>query len=159
MVALISPALNLGILIVILAYALRAPVKNQVFQRRQEIEEGIRQTREQFQLAQGRYEEFTSKLKAIETEISAMRQQYLLDSQSLKTKIISHSQRLAKTIREDAQGLIQGLHQELIRDLRQEVVRKVIVRAQERICTHLTGEVKSQIRIAGGEALMSQRIL
>ena len=143
---LIAPFINLLILIALLVYYLRQPLKDFVHGRHLSIHGDIKKAQEQLRDAQARHEEFSAKLKAIDAEVSALHQQARQDAEATKARIIQEAKRLSDNIVSDAKSASQALVSELKDELYHELGSHVLSRAEKIISERLTSEDRARIR-------------
>lgn len=146
METLIAPSINLGILIVVLAYYLRAPLRAFIAGRHSAVRDEVAKVREMLQQAQDKHNEFSSKLKAIDVEITSLREQAKQDAQATKLRVLSEAQRLSSTIVSDARATAEGAFADLKRQLHVEIGTRAIDRAEALLRDRLTGDDRARIR-------------
>lgn len=138
MESLVAPSINLLILISLLVYKLRLPLRQFVADRHQTIRSDIQTVQEQLRISQEKYDEFSSKLKAIDAELVSFREQAKQDRIALKQRIISDSQRMATTLISDAKKSANALYDELKNELYLDLSTRVLARAEKLIQERLT---------------------
>jgi F0F1-type ATP synthase membrane subunit b/b' len=143
---LILPTINLTILITIMVVYLRAPIRGYVSSRHESIRDELRRVRDLLAGAKTKYEEFSSKLKAMEAEIQSLRDQARQDAAAMQSKILAEAQSLSATLVADARKSAQGMYGQLKRELFVEVGGKVLVRAEQMLRERLTGDDRARIR-------------
>jgi F0F1-type ATP synthase membrane subunit b/b' len=143
---LILPFINLLILIGVLAYYLRAPLRAFVLERHTTLRDELRRVRDLLANAKARYDEFTAKLKAMEAEIQSLRDQARQDAATAKSKILAEAQALSATIVSDARRSAQGLYGQLKSELFVQAGQRVLDRAEELLRERLTGDDRARIR-------------
>ena len=146
METLILPALNLGVLLAFLFIKLRKPVADAVEQRHMGFRDEIKRVREMLTSAQEKHDEFSGKLKAIETEVVALRDQARQDAADMKLRILKEGQRMSANIVSDARAGADGMVADLRRQLAVEIGTNVIERASTVIKNRLTGDDRARIR-------------
>lgn len=146
MESLIAPSFNLLILIAFMVYKLNKPVKDFVSGRHKTIREEIQSVRQELQQAQEKYDEFSSKLKAIDAEIVTLREQGQQEMTALKQRILSESRRLSLNIISDAKTAAEGLYLELKSQLYSDLSLQVLDRAELLLRERLTGADRVSIR-------------
>ncbi|MGK5087232.1 ATP synthase F0 subunit B [Bdellovibrionota bacterium FG-2] len=146
METLISPAINFSILLGVLVYYLRQPLVDFVFNRHNSIRKELLEVRENLLEAQAKYEEFSSKLKSIESQAAVLRQQVHQDAQSARLRILSDAQRAASGVSADARVAAAGLYQELKGALYFELTQCVFTRVEGIIKERLTQEDRTRMR-------------
>jgi F0F1-type ATP synthase membrane subunit b/b' len=143
---LFAPTINLLILVGILAYYLRTPVKQSVQDRHTGLRDELARVRDLLRQAQDQYNEFSSKLKAIEAETTALRQQAVQDAEAAKHRIINDAQRMANAIASDSRRAAESLYGELKSQLASELGGRVLDRAEAILRERLTGDDRARIR-------------
>lgn len=144
--SLIAPTINLLALVGVLAYYLRQPLKEFVSQRHSFLRDEIQSVREQLRKAQGSYDEFTAKLKAIEVEAGALLDQARQDAAATRARIVDNAQKLSANIAIEAKSSAQNAFGDLRAQLRSELATQVVGRAEELLRERLTGDDKARIR-------------
>ncbi len=146
METLVAPGINLLILIAALAYYLRTPLRDFVSQRHHTIKGDLHRVRGMLQQAQEQYEEFNSKLKAVDTEVNALREQTRRDAHATKARIIEDAQKTAAGIVNDAKATAQHMFSELKRKISSEIGSAVLDRAETLMRNQLTGDDRVRMR-------------
>jgi F-type H+-transporting ATPase subunit b len=146
METLIAPTVNLGILIGILVFYLREPLKQFVRTRHDVLRENLEKVATELQGARERHEEFSARISNLQAEVSAMHVQARQDAESMKQKILSEARRLSEVIVMDAKGAAQGLFSEFRAQLRTELGERVLGRAEQLLRERLTGDDRARIR-------------
>jgi F0F1-type ATP synthase membrane subunit b/b' len=139
-------AINLLILIGIMIWKLRAPITSHVADRHVLIRDEIQTVRVQLSQAQEKYEEFSSKLKAIDAEISVLREQNKQDTAALKMRVTGEARRVAAMVASDARDTAGSLFAELKGQLYLDWSLKVLDRTEEILRERLTSADRSRIR-------------
>jgi F0F1-type ATP synthase membrane subunit b/b' len=143
---LIFPTVNLAILIVLLAIYTKAPIRQFVSDRHRTLRDELQSVRELLVRAQSQYDEFTSKLKAMDAEIESLRSQAKQDASAMRSRVTAETQRLSATIVSDARASAQGLYAQLKAELFAEVGGKIVDRAEGLMRDRLTGDDRARIR-------------
>ena len=143
---LIAPAINLGILIVVMVVYLRDPVCQFIEARHRSVGDEIKRVREMLRNSQEKHDEFSAKLKSISVEITALREQAKQDAQATKLRILSESQKTCGSIVSDARSAAEGLYSDLRSRLFSDVGQQVLNRAEVLMRERLTGDDKARIR-------------
>jgi F-type H+-transporting ATPase subunit b len=146
MESLIAPIFNFLILVAFLVYKLRDPLREFVKNRHDTIRDELHAVSRELQQAQEKYDEFSSKLKAIDSELVSMREHTQQDITAIKHRIISESRRLSLNIASEAKIAAEGLHLELKGQLYTEMCGKVLDRAESMLKEKLTGDDRVKIR-------------
>ena len=143
---LILPAVNLGLLVAFFTYKLKTPVRDFIRVRAQTIRQAIQDARDLLATAQAKYQEFSAKLKAIDSEVTSLQAGARKDAEDRSARIVSGAKQLSGVILSDARSISQGLFEELRSDLRVELGRKVIERAERMLQQKLTGDDRVRLR-------------
>jgi F0F1-type ATP synthase membrane subunit b/b' len=146
MQTLIAPVVNLVILIGVMAYYLKQPLKAFAKDRHVSIRTELDTVRDQLRNAQAKHAEFSSKLRAMDAEIAGLKTQALQDAQILKTKVQAEAQRLSGNIIEDAKHAAVVLYAEFKVQLYSELGGHVLDRAEKILRERLTGDDRARIR-------------
>ena len=146
METLIAPTINLAILLSILVYYTRAPLRGFVQQRHESLRDELARVREQLKQARVKFDEFSAKLKAIDVEIGAIQQQTRVDAEAMKSRIIAEGQKLSAHVVEDARNGAQNLYSELRAQLYGEFTGRVLDRAEALLKERLTGDDRARIQ-------------
>ncbi len=144
METLIWPTINFLVLIGILTYFLRTPLKEYVTSRHDRIKENVGEVREKLREAQLKFDELSSKLQAVSTQSESIRQDALKKAQTMKDKMITHSKELASTIVANARSNSHRMASNLRIQLRSEFAEKIITQAEAQIKNELTGNLKQK---------------
>lgn len=143
---LIFPFINLAILIAVMVVYLRAPLRAFVNDRHTGLREELSRVRDMLTQAQGRYNEFTSKLKAMDAEIANLRDQAKQDAAGTKSRILAEAQKLSAAIVSDSRVSAQGLYAQLKSELFADIGTKVLDRAEALMRERLTGDDRARIQ-------------
>jgi F0F1-type ATP synthase membrane subunit b/b' len=146
MESLIAPLINLIVLIGILAYYLRAPLKAFAQERHHTIREELESVRNQLRGAKEKHEEFSSKIRAMDAEVAALKDQTLQDARAVHTKILIEAKTLSGNIVADAKTASRVLYAEFKGQLYSELGNHVLDRAEKLLRERLTGDDKARIR-------------
>lgn len=146
--ALVPPAINLGVLLAFLFVKLKDPVRASVAARSVNVRDEVARVEGQLKTAQDRHAEFTAKLKAIEAEVAAIREEARQDGAAARTRIQNEAKRLGAQIVADAQSNSQALFGDLRNLLRRELGEQVLDRAERLIRERLTHDDRVRIRRA-----------
>ena len=146
MASLLFPAINLAILLGLLWYFTKDSIKTFVSARHSFIRDEVVRVQEQLRTARARHEEFSSKLKAIEAEVAAIRTQTVQDAQAIKLNIVTDAKRLAGQIVVDAKASADSMFADLRNQLKSEMVSRVLARAETILRERLTGDDRARIR-------------
>jgi F0F1-type ATP synthase membrane subunit b/b' len=143
---LIAPIVNLGILIAVLVVYTRKPLGAFVASRHATLRDQILNVRKQLTGAQEKYEEFSAKLKTIDSEIAVLREQARQDAQGAKNRAGSEVQRLSAGVVADARTASSQLFDDLKTQLRHDLAVRALERAEAILNVRLTGDDKARLR-------------
>lgn len=146
METLIAPVINLAILIGVLTYYLKQPLKSFAKDRHHSIRAELEAVRNQLRDAKAKHAEFSSKLRAMDAEISGLKTQAIQDAQALKAKVQAEAQKLSGNIVEDAKHAAKVLYSEFKVQLYSELGTHVLDRAEKILRERLTGDDRARIR-------------
>lgn len=146
MQTLIAPLINLVILVAVLVYYCRHPLREFVRQRHHTLRDQILNVRKELGSAQEKYEEFSAKLKTIDSEIAVLREQARQDAQGAKQRAASEAQRFSANVVSDARATSAQLYDDLKEQLYQELSVRALMRAEAILNGRLTGDDKVRLR-------------
>jgi F0F1-type ATP synthase membrane subunit b/b' len=146
MESLVAPSINLLILLSAMVYYLRAPLRQFVATRHTVLKDDLQRVRSLLQRAHEEYEEFSSKLKAVEAEVGALREQARRDAQTMKARITADAQRLSANIVSDSRATAQHMFTDLKQKLTVEIGTAVLDRAEALMRAQLTGDDRVRMR-------------
>ncbi|MGZ3688014.1 MAG: F0F1 ATP synthase subunit B family protein [Bdellovibrionota bacterium] len=141
-----APFFNFFCLVAILVWKLRKPLGDFVHSRHLLLRDELMHVREQLRIAQDKYDEFSAKLKAIDAEISSLREQSKRDAQAARQRVSAEARKLAATIVSDARESAQALFEELRGQLFSELGTRILTRAEALLRERLTGDDRARIR-------------
>lgn len=146
MSSLIPSFVNFFILVGILAYSLRKPLAEFVKNRHSTLRDELAQVRQELQTAQEKYEEFSNKLKALNSEVAVLTEQTQQDTVAMAQRIASDSKRVSAQVIADAKNIADTLVADLRKDLYIELSSKVLARAEEILRDRLTHDDQARIQ-------------
>lgn len=146
METLVAPFINFAILVGFLAFKLRAPLGEFVRTRHVTIKTELEEVAELLRQAQERFNEYSAKLKAIDAELAAVRDQGKRDAQQTKVRIVQEAERLAKTVVSDAKVGAENFASDLRSSLFTQFGLKIVDRAEVTLRERLTGDDRTRIR-------------
>jgi F-type H+-transporting ATPase subunit b len=143
---LVFAAINLGLLIALLVWKTKQPLRDYVAQRAEKLRHEVQSVSELLQKAKIQNEEFTAKLKAIDAEVISMRQTAQAEAEASKKRLIEDARRLAQVIVSDAKRAAEAAGHDLKIQLRAELANKVVQTAEAQIRQKLTGDDRARMR-------------
>lgn len=153
---LIPPTFNFVLVVGLLVYLLRKPVKEMVRNRQTTIKTQVDEAAVQKAEAEKRYREFSDKLNAFESEARAILERAKQDGEALKAKILKDAQISAERIVKDSEATVQANIQDYKDQLRRDTIAKAVELAeriirdglsrddQRRIVNEYVGKVQQQ---------------
>lgn len=142
---LLPPTVNFLILVGLLTYLLRKPVKNMIAARREAVKSQVDEARQQKSDADKRYREFSDRLSAFESEAKQVLDRAHTDAEGLKAKIISDAQATAARIVKDAEATAQANTQEYKDQIRRETIAQATELAERMIRESLSKDDQRRI--------------
>ncbi len=144
--SLVASSVNLLILIAILVFKLRAPLKEFVAKRHESIRDEIRSVHEQLKSAKAQFNETSIRLKSVDGELASLREQTKNDIAQIHQKIIGEAKRLSTVVVSDAKLAADALFSELKGQLYSELGTRVLDRAEDLLHNRLTHDDRVRIR-------------
>ena len=133
----IKHALNLVILIGIIVYFTRIPIKGALEKRRANLSREIDEAKHSIEIAKQQYDEYQEKLKGLEEEISALRESISKLGETEKDEIIAQARHTCELIKKDSKDTIELEALRAKQEIQEEVVNNSLEIAnrliQERI--------------------------
>jgi F-type H+-transporting ATPase subunit b len=145
METLIAPFINLLILLGLMAYYLRQPLKEFAQGRAVTIRQDLKTVGEQLEQANQKHAEFSSKLKAMDAEIVGLKNQAIQEGQGMKARIAAEAQKQAANIVTDARNAAVVLYSEFKSQMYMELGNRVLDRAEQIIRERLTDADRARI--------------
>ena len=143
--SLIAPSINLLILLTILIVKLREPLKEFVKERHRSLRDELEKTQTQLVNAQKKFQEYSSKLQAMDAEIEELSSQARKDAELTKIRVINEAQKVADTVVIDAKKSAESLFVDFKEQLRSELANQIISKAEALVRTRLTGDDRMKI--------------
>ena len=146
MEALIGQAIHLGILIGLLYFVLRKPVRQFFSERHERIQREVDEVRVALRAAKERSEELSAKLKGIDAELASMRRAHLAEAERAKDIAVKNAERMSATLVQDAERSSEALFSDLKNEIVKDLGMRVLAAAEERIRSGLTAADRSRLR-------------
>ncbi len=146
MESLVAPLVNLSILIGVMVFKLRDPLRDFIHQRHLSVRDELHAVRDELRRAHEKYEEFSTKLKTIDSEIALLQEQNKQDVAALKNKTGIESRRMAGIVVSDAKNAAGSLFYDLRKTLYLDLSGLVLDRAEFLLKERLTGDDRKRIR-------------
>ena len=142
---LIPPVVNFSLLIIILVYFTRQPVRDLVAGRQSLIKTEVEEAKAQKLEAQRRYREFSDKLKAFEAETKQILERAHIDAEAIKAKLVKDAHVTAERIIKDAESTALSNIQEYKDQIRRETIAKAVELAEKTIRDRLSTDDQRRI--------------
>lgn len=140
------PFANLLILLAVLAYYLRKPLREFVSQRHTTLRDQIRGAAERLAAARQLQSEVAQQLARFDAEVAEMRAQADAELAEAKAKGLSQAQSLAEQIRKDVKSASSDLQARVRADLIETVGLEIIDRATQVVSRTLTSDHRKRLR-------------
>ena len=137
---------NLLILVGFLVYKLRSPLREFVSQRHVLLRNEIQSVSDQLKNAEEKFEEFSARLKSVQNEASALREQSKQDASAMQQRILQDARRNAGIIVGDSKTVANGLYSQMASQLYSELSHRVLERGEKLLRERLTGDDRVRIR-------------
>ena len=135
---------NLIILLGVLVYFLKTPVKNFLVERRGTISHEIDTAQKTIGDAKSKYGEYAGKLQAIESDINSLKDTLRKQGESERTELLRQADAASETIRKEAREAIVQQTERARRDIRNEVVNLALGNAEALIRQNLVDSDKEK---------------
>jgi len=146
MQTIIAPFINLLALLLILAFYLRKPLVDFVVARQFSIRHEVESARQALLDARQKFEDFSSRIKGMDSELAHLRAQAKADAEQSKVRILNSAKELSANLIADARVSAQALQAEFKFGLRRDLAAQALARAEGRLKERLTGEDHVRIR-------------
>jgi F0F1-type ATP synthase membrane subunit b/b' len=140
------PFFNFSVLVGLLVWKLRDPVRGFVRQRHETLRDEIDSVRDLLKRSQERFSEFSNKLQMLDLEVATIRSQMKQDAQAMNARISEDAKKQSVRISADARTAAQGLLADMRSGLYHELAIKVLERAETLLRERLTGDDRARIR-------------
>jgi F-type H+-transporting ATPase subunit b len=118
--------LNFSLLVAGLAYFVAKPLKNALTNRREGIEQELREAREAAEYAEKRFAEYDAKLTRAEEEIGQIKADIKHEAELEKKRIIENAEKMAAKIKEDSGKTAENEIEKARLALRQEAAELAV---------------------------------
>lgn len=135
---LIKNAVNLLLLLLILGYFLKRPVKNFFVERRALIAGKIEDAREKIKAAREEFETYSSKLADIDKDIESLKESIRRESAIERNEILKQAEIAVERIGEEARETIRIESEKAKNEIREEVVALAVEMAEKAVKQNLT---------------------
>lgn len=131
---------NLAILVGVLAYYCRKPLKEFLFERHRVLKDELESTQAKLSEAQKKFQDYSARLQSLETEIAQLIQASRQEAEQSKVRILTEAKKMADTIIVDAKRASETMKNEFRDQIRAEFAAQVLVRAETLLRGKLTGD-------------------
>lgn len=142
---LIAPSINFFLVVALLTYLLRKPLKEMIATRKSGIQSQVEEAKVQKLEAERKHKEFTERLNNFESEARQILEKAKQDAEALKAKIITDAQASADRIVKDANATAQANIQEYKDQLRKETIAKAVELAEKIVKDRLSADDQRRI--------------
>ena len=129
----IKHALNLAILIGILVYFLRIPIKGALEKRRSNLSREIDEAKQSIETAKVKYDEYSQKLDQLGTEIAELKDSISKLGETEKDEIITNARQTCELIKKDSKETIELEAFRAKQEIQEEVVKNSLEMAESLI--------------------------
>jgi F-type H+-transporting ATPase subunit b len=141
----IGKAFNLVLIIGILVYFLRKPIRNFFERRSADIQRRIREAEQARDEAQARLAEIQGRLEKLDEEVAAIRRQAEEDARAEREKILAQTEADVAKMQQRARNEIENLKMQTIRELREYTAEKVVELAGDVLRRELTPDDEERL--------------
>ena len=141
-----SSVVNFSLLIGLLAYVTRKPLKEFIQGRHKALSQDINDVADQLRESRTKFEEFSAKLGAIDSETQTLKKRAAKDAEQARDRIIGGAKETAGVIVADARTGAEGILGDLRVELRQELALQVVTEAEASLTKHLNDQERVRIR-------------
>lgn len=132
-VFVIKHAVNLIVLIGIIVYFARIPIKNALENRRSNLSREIDAAKGEIDKAKKQFDEYSEKLNSLQSEISSLRESIENLGENEKNEIITNAEQTCELIKKDSKETIELEAFRAKQEIQQEVVNSSVKMAEKLI--------------------------
>ena len=129
----IKHALNLIILVGIIVYFARIPIKGALEKRRANMSREIDEAKKSIEIAKQHYEEYNEKLSGLENEINSLKESISKLGETEKDEIITQARHTCELIKKDSKDTIELEAFRAKQEIQEEVVKNSLETAEKLI--------------------------
>ena len=142
---LVHPALNLLLLLAVIIYFARKPIKAFFGERRTQIQDELRRAAELKTEAESRYTDWQRRLTDLDTELETIRATARERAEAERERIVADAEAAAERTRRDAHAAVEQELRRARERLREEASQLAIEIAAERLEEQLTDDDRSRL--------------
>jgi F-type H+-transporting ATPase subunit b len=137
---MVAKFLNFFILFSGITYLVRKPLKEFVFTRHTTLREELETTRAMLAAAQKKFQEFSNRLHAMDSEIETLVRESREEAQGSKVRILTEAKKMSDTILIDSKKASETMLLEFKKQIKTEFAGQVLARAETILKSKLTGD-------------------
>lgn len=141
----IQRIINFAILVGVLFFILRKPVKNAFVTRSQEIQEKLAELERQKEEAEKIHAEYKGKLALLEQERAKIIESYLAEGEAVKAQIIKEAGKTAEKMQGQAKVAIQQEFDKAKAQIQAEIVNEAVIAAEKLIKKEINDEDQDRL--------------
>ncbi len=143
---LFSKAINLFILLVVLVYFLRKPIRDYVKDRHQNLKTELKDVKEKLKRAEKEKLEVSEKVSKVETRIKEIHELMRQEAEIWRHKVLGEARKMARTIIDDAQDAAESHHEGLKTEIKTELGLEILAKAESILKEGISEKNKKQIQ-------------
>lgn len=136
---------NLAILLFVLVYFLKTPLKNFLMSRRGQMADRIDSSQKEIAVAKALFDQYMEKMNNLEREIKDLKDSIKNEAEMERQEIIKQAEISAKKIREDAEQTIKSEAAKVKHEIQEEVVDLAVQLAENLIKRNLNESDSTRI--------------
>jgi len=129
---------NLAILIGVLVYFAKDPVRDFLKERRKNLGREFDEAQKTIDEAKKRHEEYTQKLNNLESEIASLKDSIQKQGEAEKNEILEHASATAEAILKESRDNMKLEANKIKKELQNDIISSSLREAEEIISKHLT---------------------
>ncbi len=137
---LVAKFINFIILFSGITYLVRKPLREFVSSRHNSLREELESTQAMLASAQKKFQEFSNRLHAMESEIETLVRESREEAQGSKVRILTEAKKMSDTIVIDSKKASEAMVAEFKKQIKTEFAGQVLTRAETLLKGKLTGD-------------------
>ena len=146
MSTLIWPMINFAILVAGIVYFTKKQFLDFVALRHTSMRDELQRVRGQLASAEKDFADYQGRLSNLDREVRELYIQSKADMESTKLTLMAQARKMSETIVTDAQASSESLVQEFKTQIKADLTRQVMAKAESLVRARLTGEDRDRIR-------------
>lgn len=149
---LMYPAINFTVLVGFLVWKLKKPVTEMFNKKADDVKSLMNSAAEKSKAAQDRLNALQSKMKNLDAEVAKIKADYESDTATFAKTTAAETQATIARVKRDLENKIEGEKNELVEEMSQDLINRVIEKTQETIRasadmkTRATQKIVSELR-------------